>query len=451
MLQPQAHSHHSSQSNAETPKFDAPPPVTLVQQAITTLHHDQKSENKNRAGSWLSALQSSIYGWKVADELLLSRADVESCYFAAQTLRSKLQYSFSELPVESYVSLKDSIINHLKTINETIIQTQLALCITYLAILVPSWQNPVEEIVSKDLNRFVLVEILTLLPEELDQSRQQNLKGIGANRRQQFTQYLTKIGPQIVNLLNTIIQEAILIQQTEQSIATGSNSTSGASGMTEKLIAKIYRCLGAWITIIDPKDINLIEPLLSCIFESLKDSELCDNIHDAAADTICGAAFLCEDYLKYQQLTHYLLGQIYELENVYHRSVISEEIDKSVNYSRIFTEMAESIVEPLIVEAAFNQSHSHNPNIPGLKMVDLLLHCIGHYDYEVAEITFHFWYRFSELIQKKNTGLLPIFADAANRLLIGYVNEKRFFIIKKSFHEFFFNFTQFNASLPTRM
>lgn len=285
----------------------------------------------------------------------------------------------------------------------------------------PSWQNPVEEIVSKELNRFVLVEILTLLPEELDQSRHQNLKGVGANRRAQFSAYLTKIAPQIVNLLNTTLQEALLIQQTEQSLQPGAatNGVTGGSPMTEKLIAKIYRCLGAWINIIDANDINQIEPLLACIFESLKDPDLCDNVHDAAADTICGTALLCENYAKYQQLTHYLLGQIYQLETIYQRSVISEEIDKSVNYSRIFTEMAESIVSPLIVEAAYGQLHTHAPNIPGSKIIDLLLHCIGHYDYEVAEITFHFWYRFSELIHKKGTHLLPLFGSVANRLLIG--------------------------------
>lgn len=122
-------------AGAEAIKFDAPPPIALVQQAIKSLYHDPKPENKESAGRWLSAMQSSIYGWKVADELLIGRADVETCYFAAHTLRSKLQHNFAELPVEAYVSLKDSIINHLATINEHVIQTQLALCITYLAIL----------------------------------------------------------------------------------------------------------------------------------------------------------------------------------------------------------------------------------------------------------------------------------------------------------------------------
>lgn len=61
---------------------------------------------------------------------------LESCYFAAQTLRTKIQSHFNELPTESYISLKDSILNHLKSLNQlSTVQTQLALSITYLAIL----------------------------------------------------------------------------------------------------------------------------------------------------------------------------------------------------------------------------------------------------------------------------------------------------------------------------
>lgn len=111
------------------------PDVATVYQVIKTLYHDSNCESKENASKWLNKLQTSVFAWKIADDLLMSRADVETCYFAAQTLRTKLQSSFHELPADSYSSLKDSIINHLKTINESVIQTQLSLAITYLAIL----------------------------------------------------------------------------------------------------------------------------------------------------------------------------------------------------------------------------------------------------------------------------------------------------------------------------
>lgn len=122
---------------------------------------------------------------------------------------------------------------------------------------------------------------MTYLLEELDQSRQKYLKGVGAARRQQFSNYLSKIATSIINLLNNTLQETILIQQTEQSI----NQSATSSDATDKLISKIYRCLGAWINIIDSKEINIVQPLLEYVFKSLKDPELNEMIHDAAADT----------------------------------------------------------------------------------------------------------------------------------------------------------------------
>lgn len=111
------------------------PDLATVYQVIKTLYHDANREGKEAASKWLGQLQNSLFAWKIADELLIAKYDIESCYFAAQTLRTKIQTSFHELPAEAYSSLKDSIINHLKVITESVIQTQLALAITYLAIL----------------------------------------------------------------------------------------------------------------------------------------------------------------------------------------------------------------------------------------------------------------------------------------------------------------------------
>lgn len=179
-------------------------------------------------------------------------------------------------------------------------------------LLVPSWSNPIEELVAKELSRPVLIEILTLLPEELDQSRRQTLRGVGANRRQQFTLYLASIAKDIVNLLLATLQESHRVL------------ASNTPPQFEKHISKEFRCLNAWLTIIDAHDINVIEPLLNGVFEAIQNPDCSDVVHDAACDTICGAALLCEDYQKYQQLTHYLLNQIYKLDAVYHHSVANE-------------------------------------------------------------------------------------------------------------------------------
>lgn len=264
--------------------------------------------------------------------------------------------------------------------------------IIYLAILVPTWTNPIEELATKVPNKIIMVEILICLPEELDGNRH-SIK-IGANRRDNLIQYLRQISPHVIQLLISTLAEAKA--QNEQALAEPQKQA------VEKLISKIYHCLGAWLNIFNKNDISAIEPLLTSIFDSLKNIDCPNVIHDTATDTICNAALLCEDYSKYQQLTHYLLNQVYQLEEAYHYSVATEDMEKSENYARVFTELAESIIDPLIV------------NEIEIKMLHLLLDCVGHYDNDVAEITFHFWYRFGELIYKKN---LAVFAPVCNRLL----------------------------------
>ncbi|XP_015793421.1 transportin-3 [Tetranychus urticae] len=395
-------------------ELSSPPSLDQVLEAVSRFYRNEActdKEAKEMAGKWLESIQKSVYAWEIADQLLIRRSDVETCYFAAQTLRMKLQNSFSELPPDSYTSLRNSIINHCKEINVKVIQTQLSLCITYLAILDVSWTNPVEEIVASGLDYYVVVEILTLLPEELNQSRNPNLKSVGGNRRTVMLKYLTSIGPKMVTFLYNTMRE-IKCQLTKDT----AEEPESKQQIAEKLFAKIYRCLGAWLTIIDASDINCIEPLLTAIFSSLQDPNTPDTIHDAAADTICSAALLCEEYDKYHHLTHYLLIQIYQLEGVYQHSVNNEDIDKSVNFSRIFTEMAESVVNPLII--GDGQIPVNSP-VSGLDLVSLLLRCVDHYDFEVAEITFQFWYRFAELICKRNNHVAQTYSQHVIKLLDG--------------------------------
>jgi len=55
---------------------------------------------------------------------------MESCYFGAQTFRTKIQFSFHELPPESHNSLRDSMFDLVKQINEhtnPVIATQVVI------------------------------------------------------------------------------------------------------------------------------------------------------------------------------------------------------------------------------------------------------------------------------------------------------------------------------------
>lgn len=44
-----------------------------------------------------------VHAWEVADQLLLMQGDMQASYFAAQTMQSKVRFSFNELPPETHV------------------------------------------------------------------------------------------------------------------------------------------------------------------------------------------------------------------------------------------------------------------------------------------------------------------------------------------------------------
>lgn len=50
--------------------------------------------------------------------MLQQKRDIQSCYFAAQTMRTKIQLCFQELPAEAHISLRDSLMNHISQTNE---------------------------------------------------------------------------------------------------------------------------------------------------------------------------------------------------------------------------------------------------------------------------------------------------------------------------------------------
>ncbi|KFM82504.1 Transportin-3, partial [Stegodyphus mimosarum] len=101
-------------------------------------------------------------------------------------MRTKIQFSFHELPVESHSSLRDSLLNHISHVtSETspVILTQLCLALADLALQMVAWKTPVQDVIERFASSAqhisTLLEILTVLPEEIN-SRHLRL---GANRR----------------------------------------------------------------------------------------------------------------------------------------------------------------------------------------------------------------------------------------------------------------------------
>lgn len=339
------------------------------------------------------ATKFQVFSWSIADELLQQKRDLHSCYFAAQTMRNKIQTSFHELPQSAHESLRDSLVVHISQItNETdaIIVTQLCLALADLALLMSSWQNPVMELIEKlsgnPASIWPLIVIITLIPEEIN-SRYLRL---GANRREEIFKQLETNSAIVSNLLTACL----------------ANST------TMPHMMKVIKCYTSWICVhaIDVSDdsSNLI---VGQCFNLLSEQTTEGKLHDVASDCLCTLLQCLEEHQEQQILESHVFSSVLQLESAYHLSVAHEDVEKAMNYCRIFAIMAETFLTKIV---KFSDGQPHF----SVKSLDLVLNCVGHYDYEVAEITFNLWYRLSEELYKSPTQeMVPVIQPYIERLV----------------------------------
>ncbi|KAK7896713.1 hypothetical protein WMY93_022038 [Mugilogobius chulae] len=368
------------------------PSLPLVYQAVQALYHDPDPSGKERASVWLGELQRSMYAWEISDQLLQLKQDVESCYFAAQTMKMKIQTSFFELPPETHNALRDSLLTHIQSLKDLspIIVTQLALAIADLALQMATWKGCVHTLIEKYNNDIssmpFLIEILTVLPEEV---HSRSLR-IGANRRTEIIEDLAYYSSTVVTLLTSCVEK---------------------SGNDEKLLIKVFRCLGSWFNL-GVLDSNFMASnhLLMVLFQVLQRDETSTNLHEAASDCVCSALYAIENVDTNMALALQLFQGVLTLETAYHMAVAREDLDKVLNYCRIFTELCETFLETTV--------RSPGQGMGDLRTLELLLICAGHPQYEVVEISFNFWYRLGEHLYKINDlALHSIFRPYIQRLL----------------------------------
>lgn len=380
------------------------PAIEIVYDALNALYHNPDPTSKERASQWLGELQKSIFAWKIADHLLHVKKDMESCYFGAQTLRTKIQFAFHELPLEAHTSLRDSMLDHLQKINEhtnTVIVTQLCLALADLLLQMTSWTTPIHDLIQKfgPKNNFEtshlwpLLEVLTVLPEEMG-SRTLRL---GANRRSEVLKMFAASTGNVLTLLDSCL---------------GIHSSDRLIGV------RLLRCFASWVHL----HAVTLHQLASCatlgnVFATLSSHQSTPLMHEAASDAVCALLQVVADQendeanqdgqmassnslVELRNLEDSLVQSIKNLEPAYHLAVAEEDTEKAMNYCRIFTEIAEALLHRMLESTKNNNGTLNSVNL--FSLLDLVLTCVGHHDYEVAEVTFGFWYKLSEDLYHAN-------------------------------------------------
>ncbi|XP_014470428.1 PREDICTED: transportin-3 [Dinoponera quadriceps] len=387
--------------------MESPPTLEATYQAVYSLYNNTNPSEPAKASLWLGELQKSVYAWKIADEMLHQKRDVQSCYFAAQTMRTKIQLSFHELPPEAHASLRDSLMDHILQINEhtnSAIVTQLCLALADLALQMSSWQKPVVDLINRfggsTVYLWPLLEMLRVLPEEVN-SRSLRL---GANHRQHI-------------LLELKASADILTEFLKMCVKNG--------GENIQVRTTTLRCFTSWITVhAIPLEAVPSSDVVAYALQILGSHMECSQLHEAASDCICVILQALytdnntnrdsenQPSVQLQQLQSCLFASVMNLEQPYHLSVAHEDTEKSINYCRIFTELAETFLDTIVAGSIGGKQHY------GIKILDLVLTCVGHNDYEVGQISFNLWYRLSEVLYHKNSDdLNAVFRPHIERLI----------------------------------
>lgn len=313
-------------------------------------------------------------------------------------MRSKIQHSFHELPESSHVSLRDSIISHIEHIKldtDPIIAKQLCLALSNLILLMAAWTKPIEDLLTKFTTNPDSIQplLLTLryIPEEID-SRHLRL---GDNRRKQIIKEIEMSSPVVLTFLQKCLVEF-------------------DSSLVQRVQLDVISCFTSWVKM---NCIPLNEVANAAVFFYafqilMNPANSTEKQLDTASDCIC-AVLESIDLLKTTpELEKTVFDGMLQLEQPYRVSLDIEDPDKSMVLCRIFTVVAETFLPRMI-----NNSTATTPHYT-IKVLDSLIMCVGHFDFEVAQITFNVWYKLSEeLYQKNNEELTHLFERHIERLI----------------------------------
>ena len=160
-----------------------------------------------------------------------------------------------------------------------------------------------------------------------------------------------------------------------------------------------FKALTSWLQIgaINLEAIDKNEVMHEA-FKTLSNLGESPNVYEAAADCVIALLIRLEDHDKtpnMSALEFNIFNAVRRLDDPYHLCVAHEDLDKASNLCRVFTELAETFLVKMV---------NLDPRTPhfAITILENLLTCCGHPDYEIPDITFNFWYRLSEELYQKN-------------------------------------------------
>lgn len=371
--------------------------IQKVQEALQTLYGNTDSQLKKAANSYLLEFQRSQASWDLIFPILEdSSASYELRLFSAQTLRSKIQYDFGQLPDLSTVeSLRIPILKILNSFTnfktDKLLVIQISIALSYLIIQDFSWENPILDTMNYLSNNPInLLEFLNILPEEMS-----DFKKLPLNNEEFESQYKKLLVNNAENVYYVLIQ----------------SSNNLVQNPDNDLEILILNCIKSWINEI-PINLILVENnsiLWNLIVQGFKDDETFDTSIDSLI-TIINQIDIFDNLSNNLKFIEIIYKQLIDLQ-----PLIDENWDDPMAIER-FTELYSTTGE------AWHTLIIKNPENFQI-LIEIILKLTNYSeDLDIVKYTFKFWYEIKSMLvlntfKEQKTIFKPIYVKLIEILI----------------------------------
>ncbi|KKK22706.1 mRNA transport regulator (Mtr10) [Aspergillus rambellii] len=332
--------------------------------AVATMQGNVSRTDKAHAHEFLEKFQKSIEAWTITHEMLQSpNVPVEAKLFAATTLKGKIIFDLDQLPAQSVVALRDSVLSLLVAFaaGPRPIQTQLCVSLASLAIQMIEWKDvlaTVGSVLGGSAGDCVL-EFLRILPEEVTEGRKINLSEDELTMRTK--ELLEDNAEQVMHLL---------IQYSQSSPAASKNP-------------RLLDCITSWMREI-PASRIVDSPLMDVILKALDD----DGSFDSAVDSMCTIYRDTREVDDSLPIIQALYPRIMSLRPKIAETAEAEDTDAYRGITRIFAEAGEAWV--VLIARVPSEFRG---------LVEAVLECCARdWERDAISITFAFWFELKQYV-----------------------------------------------------
>lgn len=344
------------------------------------------AEQRAEADRWLQHFQQRNEAWEVSISLLGNASlSPEILFFAANTLHTKIQYDFFDLPQENQAGLREAISGHLMRWGLTpgvskALTKRLCLCAASLAVQM-NWREVFESIPALIAKAApgtelsvtkVALDLLACLPDECNSQR----VCCHDDTRDAFQEALNQSVPQVLAFLSQTAARADI--------------TSDAEGFEGVLSA-----LGMWVRYCKvPAELLAQQPLLTTALDLLNNPQCPPALFEVDVDVTVDVLRRYDASPEHVVLVQVMVPKIMALQPRFTQAVNEakaevaaggdgEGDDISRGLCRLFTEMGESYIQLILSPEPLNQ----------VAVVQMVLDCTSHPDVEIGTIPLWFWYK----------------------------------------------------------